>query len=140
MVYKFFDEKTSVSAIKNENISDKRLTEILHKPIIRKFKKRKVRSPFIDNIWDADLAYMQLASKFNKGICFFIMYYWYFTHGLFLWKIKRGLTINNAFQKILKESNRKPNKIWLDKGSEFYNISMKSWLEKITEKCIQHII
>ena len=45
-------------------------------------------------------------------------------------KDKRGITITNAFQKLLKESNRKPNKIWVDKGSEFYNRSMKSWLEK----------
>ena len=41
--------------------------------------------------------------------------------GLFLWKIEKGITIINAFQKILKESNRKPNEIWVDKGSEFYN-------------------
>ena len=41
-------------------------------------------------------------------------------------KDKKGITITNAFQKILKESNRKPNKIWVDKGSEFYNKSMKS--------------
>ena len=34
------------------------------------------------------------------------------------------------FQTILKKSNRKPNKIWVDKGSEFYNKSIKSWLEK----------
>ena len=45
-------------------------------------------------------------------------------------KVKKGISITNAFQKILKESNRKPNKIWVDKGSEFYNSSMKSWLEK----------
>ena len=45
-------------------------------------------------------------------------------------KEKNGITITNAFQKILKESNRKPNKIWVDKGSKFYNRSMKSWLEK----------
>ena len=43
---------------------------------------------------------------------------------------KKGITITNAFQKILDESNHKPNKIWVDKGSEFYNRSMKSWLEK----------
>ena len=43
---------------------------------------------------------------------------------------KKGITITNAFQKILDESNRKPNKIWVDKGSEFYNRSMKSWLGK----------
>ena len=42
------------------------------------------------------------------------------------------MTITNAFQKILDESNRKLKKIWVDKGSEFYNRSMKSWLEKNT--------
>ena len=45
-------------------------------------------------------------------------------------KNKKGNTITNAFQKILDKSNRKPNKIWVDKGSEFYNRQMKSWLEK----------
>ena len=40
------------------------------------------------------------------------------------------MTIPNAFQEILKECNRKQNKIWVDKDSEFYNRSMKSWLEK----------
>ena len=44
-------------------------------------------------------------------------------------KDKKGVSIVNAFQKILKESNRKPNKIWVDKGSEFYNNSFKKWLE-----------
>ena len=46
-------------------------------------------------------------------------------------KDKKGVTITNPFQKILKESNRKQSKIWVDKGSEFYNRSMKSWLEKM---------
>ena len=43
-------------------------------------------------------------------------------------KNKKGATITNALQKALKESNRKPNKIWVDKGSEFYNRSMKLWV------------
>ena len=67
MVYKCFNKKTSGSGIKNENISNKQLAEELHKPIIRKFNKRKVHSPFIENIWGADLADMQLTNKFNKG-------------------------------------------------------------------------
>ena len=50
-------------------------------------------------------------------------------HGLFLKKIKKGITITNAFKKILKESNRKPYKIWVGKGSEFYNNSFKKWLK-----------
>ena len=45
-------------------------------------------------------------------------------------KDRKSVTITNTFQKILKESNRKPNKVWIDKGSEFCNSSMKSWLEK----------
>ena len=44
-------------------------------------------------------------------------------------KDKKGVSIVDAFQKILKESNRKPNKIWVDKGSEFYNNSFKKWLK-----------
>ena len=45
-------------------------------------------------------------------------------------KDKKGITITNAFQKILKESNRKTNEICFDKGSEFYNTSMKLLLEE----------
>ena len=44
-------------------------------------------------------------------------------------KGKKGITITNAFQKTLKESNRKPNKLWVDKGSEFYDNSFKKWLK-----------
>ena len=44
-------------------------------------------------------------------------------------KEKKGITITKAFQKILDGSGRKLNKIWVDKGSEFYNRSMKSWLK-----------
>ena len=46
MVYKIFVKKTSGSGIKNENILNNELAEVFHKPIIRKFKKRKVHSPF----------------------------------------------------------------------------------------------
>ena len=49
-------------------MSDQQLAEELHKLIIRKFNKSKVEPSFIDNIWDADLADMQLMSKFNKRV------------------------------------------------------------------------
>ena len=45
-------------------------------------------------------------------------------------KDKKCVTIINFFQKIINISKRKPNKIWLEKGSEFYNKPIKSWLEK----------
>ena len=72
MVYKFFDKEISGSGLKNEDISNKKLAEELHKPIIRKSNKRKVHSPFIDNIWGADLADMQSESKFNKRFRFLL--------------------------------------------------------------------
>ena len=60
------------SVIKNQIISNKELGEELHKPIIKKFNKRKVNSPFIDNIRGADLADMQLLSKSNKELSFLL--------------------------------------------------------------------
>ena len=68
--HKFYDKNTSCWTVKNENISNKELAEELHKPIIRKFNKSKVHSPFTDNIWGADLAYKQLISTFEKGFRF----------------------------------------------------------------------
>ena len=65
MVYKFFDKKSSRSGITNENYQ---LANELHKPIIRKFKNRKVYSSFRDNIWGVDLADVQSLSKYKKGI------------------------------------------------------------------------
>ena len=56
MVYKLLDQDTFGSSIKNKNISNEQLAEELHKPVIKKINKRKVHSPFKDNIWDVDLA------------------------------------------------------------------------------------
>ena len=83
MVYKFFeskvaspDKKSEGSGAKHVNTKlipqNEQLVEELHKPIIRKFKKRKVYSTFKDNIWGADLADMQLLCKWNKGIRFLL--------------------------------------------------------------------
>ena len=70
MVYKFFVKKSEGSGIVNNNKENIQLADELHKPIIRKFEKRKVYSSFRYNIWSADLADMQLLSKFNKGFKF----------------------------------------------------------------------
>ena len=107
------------------------LTNELHKPIIRKFKKRKVHSSFKDNIWGVDLADMQLISKYNKGISYLLCAIDLFSKYDFVvpLKDKKGTTIVNAFQSILSNSRRKPNKIWVDQGSEFYNTHFKKWLK-----------
>ena len=74
---------------------------------------------------------MQLISKFNKGFRFLLCVIDIFSK--YAWvvplKDKKGVSIVDSFQKILDKSGRKPNKIWVDKGSEFYNSSFKKWLK-----------
>ena len=74
---------------------------------------------------------MQLLNKFNNGIHFLFCVIGIYSK--YPWVIplknKTGITITNAFQKALDESRCKPNTIWVSKGSEFYNGSMKSWLQ-----------
>ena len=74
---------------------------------------------------------MQSLSKYNEGIKYllcgidlFSKYAW-----VVLLKDKRGISIVNAFQKILDSSNRKPNKIWVDQVGEFYNNLFKRFLK-----------
>ena len=77
--------------------------------------------------------------KFKKGIHLLLCVLDIFSK--YAWVIpltdKKDITISNAFQKFLVESNHKPNKIYVDQGSEFYNRSMKSWLEK--KKCYRNV-
>ena len=121
MVYEFFDEmsasltdkSTEVGSVNNEinkmNCQPKNYLNQLLKKNLKRFK---------DNIWGADLADIQLISKFNKGTRFlscvidiFIKYAW-----VVPLNDRKGITIVNAFQKILDNSTEKPNKIWVDKG------------------------
>ena len=66
IVYNFFGKNTSASGVRKKNISNKELAKKLQKPIIKQIKKRKVYSSFIDYNWAADLADMQVISKFNN--------------------------------------------------------------------------
>ena len=117
MIYKFFDSKVASPDKKSVGSGGKRvntklisqneqLADGLHKPIIRKFKKRKVYSAFKDNIWGANLGYMQLLSKYNKGIRFLLCVIDIFSK--YAWvvplKDKKGISIVKAFQSILKQS------------------------------------
>ena len=98
---------------------------------MRNFKKRTVYSGFKDNICGVDLADIQSLSKYNKGIKYLLCAIDLFSK--YAWvvpiKDKKGVSIIDAFQKILKESNRKPSKICVEKGSEFYNNCFKNWLK-----------
>ena len=77
-----------------------------------------------------DLADMQSLSRKNKGIKYLLCAIDLFSKYAFVVpsKDKKGISIVNAFDKIIKQSNRKPNKIWVDQGSEFYNRDFKKWL------------
>ena len=127
-----------IKILKEANESNYQLANEIHKPIIRKFKKRKVYSSFRDDIWGVDLADMQSLSKDNKGIKYLLCaidllskYAW-----IIPIKDKEGTSIVNAFKKIISEKSeaeskgqRKPNKIWVDQGSEFCNKSFKDFLK-----------
>ena len=128
MVYKFFDKKTGSGVSVNEQ-----LAEELYKPVIKKFKRRKVYARFKDNIWAADLAEMGSLSSKNKNVRYLLCVIdekdinkYALVKSL---KDKKGKTVFNAFIKVLNESNRKPNKLWVDQGREFYNKLTQEWLD-----------
>ena len=142
MVYKFFDKKSTaepsslertgsgLKKLKNMARNASILADEHHKPIIRKFNKRKVYSQFKDNICGVDLADMQSLSRQNKGIKYLLCAIDLYSKYAFVipLKDKKGISIVNAFNKIIKQSNRKPNKIWVDQGGEFYNNVFEKWL------------
>ena len=148
MVYKFFDKKSTAepSALARSSLartggsfkkfknttkpSSSILADELHKTIIRKFNKRKVYSQFKDNIWGVDLADMQSLSRKNKGIKYILCAIDLFSKYAFVIPLKdqEGISIVNAFNKIIKLSNRKPNEIWVDQGGQFYKYVFEKWL------------
>ena len=136
MVYKFFDKKSAAEPSSLERMgsgiardSSSILADKLHKPI-KKFNKRKVYSQFKDNIWGVDLADMQSLCRKNKGIKYLLCAIDLYSKYVFVipLKDKKGISIVNAFDKIIKQSNRKPNKIWVDQGGEFYKNVFKKCL------------
>ena len=105
------------------------LAEELHKPVRRKFKRPRVLVNGIDKIWAADLGDMQAFSKFNRGIKYLLAvidvsskYGW-----LIPLKDKTGKSVASALKTIFKE--KKPEKMWVDKGKEFYNKDVKELIE-----------
>ena len=116
MVYNFFDKKTGSGVTVQ-------FAEELHKPVIKKFKKRIVYARFKDDIWAADLAEIESLSSKNKNAKYLLCIIDVFTKYALVkpLKDKKGKTVLNDFTEIVNESNRKPNKLWVDQGREFYN-------------------
>ena len=137
MVYKFFDKKSTGNGIARDTTkssslerSSSILADELLKLIINKFNERKVYSQSKDNIWGVDLADVQSLSRKNKGVKYLLCAIDLHSKYAFVipLKDKKGISIVNAFNKIIKQSERKPNKIWVDQGSEFDNNNFKKWL------------
>ena len=139
MVYKFFDKQATPepsakhvmgSGIKKD--SSLILADEFHTPVIQKFNKRKVYSQFKDNIWGVELADRQSLSKKNKNIKYLLCAIELYSKYAFVvpLKDKKRVSVTNGFNKIIKQSGRKPNKIWVDQGSEFYNHVFKRWLSR----------
>jgi hypothetical protein len=103
------------------------LAEELHKPVIKHFRKRKVIVQGVDKIWAADLVDMQSFAEFNDGVRYLLCVIDIFSK--YGWivplKNKTGAAVASAFEKIFREG-RKPDKLWVDKGKEFYNKDVKS--------------
>ena len=107
--------------------------------ILENLGKEKYTQSFIDNIWSADLADIQMIRKCNKGFRFLLCVTDIYSKYAWVISLKDKIlllkgTITNAFQKVLNEPNCKPNKIWVDKGREFYNRSMKSFFQNSDTK------
>ena len=108
--------------------------------LLKNLTKRKVYLQFRDNIWGVDLVDTQSSSKKKKGIKYLLCAIDLLSKYAFVvpLKDKKGIGIVNAFNKTIKQSNRrskgtsaqhvKPNKIWSDQGGEFYNRVFKKWL------------
>ena len=108
------------------------LPEELHKPITKNFRKRRVISYGIDKIWAADLVEMQKFSKWNKGVKYLLTVIDVFSK--YGWikplKGKKTESMSLAFDTIFKKAERKPDKLWTDKGSEFISKHFKDFLKK----------
>jgi len=108
----------------------------LHKPVIKHFPRRKVIVNSIDEIWSADLVFMRKFKDENKGIEYLLTVIDCFSR--FAWAVpllnKSAQQIIDAFKKIFNESGRRPQKLWVDKGSEFVNKDVKNFFDKYNIK------
>ena len=107
------------------------LAKEVFSPQITKFKRQKIIPLYKDETWSADLIDKSSLSKYNNNYKFILTVIDIFTK--YAWasplKKKSGLSITNGFKAILSEG-RKPEKLWVDRGSEFYNKTFKSLLKE----------
>ena len=119
MIYKFFDKKTGsemiVTSKKRSNLN-KVLGQELRKPVIKKFKRRRLHARFKGDILGADLAEIESLSSENRSVKYFLRVIDVFTEYAWVKPLndKKSKTILDGFIEIVNESNCKPNKLWVN--------------------------
>ena len=128
MVYKVFDKKSKGSGVNIPLEFNEQLAKELNKPIIRNFQKRTVYSGFRDNIWGANLADMQLITKFNKRLRYLLCVIDIFSKHAWVvpLKDKKAVTIVDAFQKYQISQDVNPTKYGWIKEVNFTIILLKN--------------
>jgi len=109
------------------------LADELHKPAVKKFRKRKVFANGIDKIWSADLVDMQQFSKFNRSVKYlFAVIDWFSKYGFMMsLKDKTGSSVANAMRELFETSHRKSEKLWVYKGQEFYKKNVTTFAQDL---------
>ena len=117
-----------------QSLDREKLAEELHHVYRRPPILLKVKVFYKDHIWSSDLVVMPKENQGRNGIYKYIItildLYTRYAWAIPL-KDKTGITITNAFQKIFKQYNRKPTKLWVDRGTEYYNKEFKIFYWKI---------
>lgn len=113
-----------------ENFLDKQISYTMHRPVRRKFKRRKTYARYVDHIWQLDLVSLQAIAKENSGYNYIMTGIDILSRYAFAEPIKRktGKEVTSAFKRMLRKSKRKPTKIQTDLGREFFNQDFKSFL------------
>ena len=112
-------------------MSKKDFASEIHHRVVKKFPRRKVKVTGIDNVWSMDLADMNSLMKYNDQYRYILCVIYVFSK--FAWSIplknKTAASILNAVKSIVESSGRTPEKIWVDRGSEFYNKDFEKWIK-----------
>ena len=110
----------------------KEIAKEIFSPVIKKFDRIKIIPHYKDECWSIDLIDRSSLSKYNK------IYKFIFTiidnHTKYAWSIplkdKSGRSTTNAFKSLIEKARRKPDKIWSDRGKEFYNKTFLNFLKE----------
>lgn len=109
-----------------------KISDEIHKRAIKKFPKRQVVSLYANEIWAMDLVDMSSLVEYNKQYKYMLTVIDVYTK--YAWgeplKDKKATSVLNALKHIVEESKRKPQRIWVDQGSEFYNKQFNDWCKQ----------